>query len=194
LFSLVSPAWIKPGNEASIRNAPTEMGRVSGTLSFTADGANLIVQPRFVRPPRYVVFRIPYTVELVGFTSDASRAFQKDGALFFTSDVTTASFKWRHKTGAHDGNYQGILKSYRGEFSFVVADDKYDPRRASIPFLLEEETSHPPEPLSFDLVRRAFHQEYSRRFTEYMAAGGAPYLIKAPALLTAAERMALFKN
>ena len=64
LYSLISPAWIKPGKKVAIRNAPTEMGRVSSTLSFTADGAELTVKPAFHHAPRYIVFRIPYSVKL----------------------------------------------------------------------------------------------------------------------------------
>ncbi|MHC4402072.1 MAG: discoidin domain-containing protein [Planctomycetota bacterium] len=170
------------------------MGRVSSTLSFTADGAELTVQTDFHRPPRYLVFRIPYSVDLDAYTCDATRAFEKDGLLFFTPDVTKASLKWRHKPGSHDNNFQDILRSYRSEYDFVVADGNYDPDRAGKPFLLADEKDHPAEPLSFDLVRRAFHKEYSRRFAEYREKGGEPYLVEPPPLLTAELRRAAFSQ
>jgi hypothetical protein len=106
--------------------------------------------------------------------------------------VTKASIQWRHKPGAHDNNFQDILRSYRSEFNFVVADGNYDPDRAGKPFLLAEEKDHPAEPLSFDLVRRAFHKEYSRRCAEYFEEGGEPYPVEPPALLTAALRRSAF--
>jgi hypothetical protein len=53
----------------------------------------------------------------------------------------------------------------------VVRDGNYDPSRAGKPFLLEDEKDHPAEPLSFDLVRRAFLKEYTRRYEEYRKAG-----------------------
>ena len=192
LYSLISPAWMKPGKKVTIRNALTEMGRISSTLSFTAAGAELTVKADFHHPPRYLVFRIPYWVKLGGFTSDAGKAFQKDGLLFFTADVTTASIKWRPIPGAHDNNFQDILKSYRSEFNFVVADGNYDPARAGKAFLLADEKDHPAEPLSFDLVRRAFSKEYSRRFIEYTKKGGKPYPVEPPPLLTAKQRKQLF--
>jgi len=192
LFSLISPAWMRPGRRVAIRNAPTEMGRVSALLSFTSAGAELALEADFRRPPRYVVFRIPYGVELEAFTSDADTAFTSDGQLFFTSDMTRASIRWRAKPGAHDGNYQAILEGYRREYGFIVKDDNYDPARAGKPFLLPDERDHPAEPLSFDLVRRAFCKEYGRRFEEYVANGGAPYPVEPPRLLDAAERRAEF--
>ena len=182
LYSLISPAWIKPGNQVAIRNAPTEMGHVSSQLTFTAAGAELTVRAHFHHPPRHIVVRVPYTVELETFTSDASRGFAENGVLCFTPDLTRASFKWRHRPGADDNNYQEILKSYRSEYSFVVKDGNYDPARADKPFLLEDEKNHPPEALSFELVRNAFLKEYSRRFAEYVAAGDKPYPVVPPAL------------
>jgi len=192
LYSLISPAWIESGNKLAIRDAPTEMGAVSSTLSFTEDGAELTVKADFHSPPRYLVFRVPYSVALDEFTSDADSVFEKEGLLFFTPDVTKASIKWRPKPGAHDNNYQDILRSYRGEFHFVVKDGNYDPQRAGKPFLLAEEKDHPAEPLSFDLVRRAFVKEYGRRYREYTEKGGRPYPVEPPPLLTAQQRRALF--
>ncbi len=188
LYSLISPAWIEPGEKVAIRNAPTEMGRVSSTLSFTEDGAELTFKAEFHQPPRYLVFRIPYTVELDSFTSDASRAFEEDGLLFFTPDMKRASIRWREKPGAHDDNFQDILRGYRSEYDFIVEDGNYDLARAGKPFLLEEEEDHPAEPLSFDLVRGAFLKEYRRRFDEYMANGGKPYPVEPPPLMTAEQR------
>ena len=192
LYSLISPAWMEAGKKVVISSAPTEMGRVSSTLSFTNDGAELTVKTDFHRAPRYLIFRIPYCVMLTTFTSDASRAFEKDGLLHFTPDVTRVSLTWRQTPGVHDNNYQDILKGYRSEFSFVVKDGNYDPSRASKPFLMADESDYPAEPLSFDLVRRAFCKEYSRRFVEYMQEGGKPYPVEPPQLWTAAERRAEF--
>ncbi|NQU23310.1 MAG: discoidin domain-containing protein [Candidatus Nealsonbacteria bacterium] len=200
LYSLISPSWMEPGKRVVIRNAPTEMGRVSSTLAFTAGGAELTVEADFHRSPRYLVFRVPYSVQLDAFTSDATRAFQQEGLLFFTPDVTRVSVEWHQRPsapgrggpGAHDNSYQDILRSYRREFPTVVRDGNYDPARAGKPFLLAAEQDHPAEPLSFDLVRRAFLKEYGRRFVEYTRGGGKPYTVEPPRLLDAAGRRAEF--
>ncbi len=192
LYSLISPSWIETGKQVTIRNAPTEMGRISCTLSFVAGGATLSVDSDFQHAPRYMVFRVPYSVELVSFSSDASETFEKDGLIFFTSDLTRASIKWRARSGVNDGNYQGILEGYRSEFDFIVKDGNYDPARAGKPFLLDDEKDVPSEPLSFELVRRAFLKEYTRRFNKYIADGGEPYPVDPPTLLTAEDRKQQF--
>lgn len=189
LFSLISPSWVKPGNHVTITNLPTEMGLISSTMAFAAGGAHLSVKARFHHAPRYLTFRIPYFVNLDSFTSNASRAFKKDRVLYFTPDLTTAGLRWSEIANVHKHNYQDILKAYRSEFDFIVKDDNYDPARASKPFLLDDEKDHPAEPLSFDLVRKAFHQEYARRYDAYRRAGGEPYPVAALPLLSAAERV-----
>jgi len=190
LYSLISPAWIEPGKKVAMQNAPTEMGRVSSTLSFTEDGAELTVKAHFHQPPRYLAFRIPYTVELESFTSDASRSFEEGGLLFFTPDVARVSIRWRQKHGIHDDNYPDILRGYRSEYDFIVKDGNYDPALAGKPFLLADEKDRFAEPLSFDLVRGAFLKEYGRRFNEYIAKGGKQYPVEPPPLLTAEQRRA----
>jgi hypothetical protein len=180
LYSLVSPSWIVPGEQVAMRNAPTEMGAVSSTLLFTADGAELTVTPNFVEPPRYIVFRVPYTITLDGFTSNADRAFEKDGLLFFTPDMTSASIRWHQKPSANDNNYQDILNSYRSEFNEVIRDGNYDHARAGKPFLLDDEKDYPAAPLSFELVQKAFSKEYRRRYEEYVKSGGKPYQVLPP--------------
>jgi len=122
----------------------------------------------------------------------SSRAFEKDGLLFFTPDVTKATTKWRPRPGVHDNNYQDILQSYRSEYDFVVKEGNYDPALAGKPFLLADERDHDAEPLSFDLVRRAVLKEYGRRFAEYREGGGEPYSVQPPPLLTAGERRSDF--
>ena len=192
LFGLVSPYWVKPGQRVAIHNAPTEMGPLSASLTFSDTGAALAVEPQFHTAPRYLAVRVPYHVQLENFTSDARESFERDGMVYFSPDVTRADFVWNERPAVHEGNFQDILKGYRSEFGFIVKDRNYDPARAGQPFLLDDEKEHPPEPLSFDLVRRAFLKEYGRRFQEYVAAGGKPYPVEPPAILTADQRTAGF--
>ena len=85
-------------------------------------------------------------------------------------------------SGVNIHDFNCGLKAYRAEFDLVVVDDNYDPTRAGKPFLLPEEEQAPDEPLSFDLVRRAFCTEYRRRFADYVASGGTPYPVEPPEL------------
>jgi hypothetical protein len=194
LFALISPDWMEAGKELVIRNAPTEMGPVSAELEFSRKGAKLKVRSDFHTPPARIVFRIPYTVELVDVKSNAAQTEVRDGKVYFSPDLRSATFRWKRKADADAGNFQNILKGYRSEYNFIVRDGNYDPARAGKPFLLDDEKDHPAEPLSFDLVRRAFLKEYGRRFEEYRAAGRQPFQVAPPALLSAEQRREQFVN
>ncbi len=182
LFSLVGPSWMEPGQQVIIKNAPTEMGRVSATLLFKQGGADLAITNDFHHPPRHIAFRVPYTVNLTSFTTNAELSRDKHGVLFLSPDVTRVTLNWTEKARIHDDTYQDILKAYRSEYSFVVKDGNYDPARADVPFLTNEERGYPAKPLSFNLVRKAFNQEYARRYAAYIEAGGEPYLVEPPPL------------
>ncbi|MHC4252514.1 MAG: discoidin domain-containing protein [Planctomycetota bacterium] len=190
LYSLVSPSWIEPGKKIVIRNVPTEMGPISSTLTFVEGGAEITFRAEFHTPPRHIAVRIPYGVRLTSHDSDGVKAFEKNGSLHFSPDVTRASLRWEPVPGAHVDTYQDILRSYRSEFGFIVKDGNYDPARAGKPFLSKHEEAHPPAPLSFELVRKAFVAEYQRRYEEHIREGGAPYPVEPPPLLEAEERRA----
>ncbi len=194
LYSLISPNWVTSGQALRLSNMPTEMGLVSSTLSFVPGGAELRVQSSFHHAPRYLALRIPYFMKLDSFTSNATKAFEKDRILYFTPDMTRAVLQWSERPDAHENNYQNILTAYRSEFDFIVEDGNYHSSRASKPFLLNDEDSYPAEPLSFNLVRKAFSKEYARRYSEYRKTGGKPYRIDAPRLLSEEERSAEFNK
>ena len=182
LFSLISPSWITPGNQIVIRNAVTEMGRVSGTLTFTEDGADMAIKTGFRHAPRYIVFRIPFGVSLDSFTCNGKDSFEEAAVLFFSPDTTRVAMQWSEQANVHAGTYQDILRSYRSEYNFIVKDDDYDAARAGRPFLLEDEEDYPAEAMSFELVRKAFSKEYKRRYDEFVAQGGQPYTVEPPPL------------
>jgi hypothetical protein len=192
LFSLVSPVWAEPGKSLKVKNAPTEMGMVSASMNFNNSGCSIKIDADFKFTPRKIRIRIPYFVKLIEFTSNATESSKKNGELIFSADVTTISIKWEKSPDADKGNFQRILEFYRSEYSFVKGGD-YDKAEPLKPFLLDDEKDLPDEPLSFDLVRRTFLKEFSRRFDAYLAAGGKPYTVEPPAMLkTAAERKAFF--
>jgi hypothetical protein len=184
LFSVISPAWNKKENTLDIHNAVTEMGKLSAHLEFTGQGAKISIQSQFHSPPRYIKMAIPWFTDINKVKSDAQWSGQEDGYLLFTPDVSSIELKWKTKRGIHKNTYQDILRSYREENSLKwrgLEDAQIIPGGKG--FLLEEEVNHPAEPLSFELVKKAFLKEYQRRFEEYEAAGKKPLNIEPPSLI-----------
>jgi hypothetical protein len=186
----VSPAWARPGQQVAFRHAATEMGPLSATLRFAADGALLTVASAFHHPPRRLVVRIPHFVELEGFETDAAQAEQRGEELYLSPDLQRLALRWHERPGAYARTFQGLLEAFRREPSAHVEDGRlvYVPA-AEVPLTAAEE-GHAPAPLSFALVVEAYRHEYARRYAEYGRAGGQPLPVEAPPLLSAQERRA----
>ena len=194
LFSVVSPAWAKPGETVSIRNAPTEFGTVSASMKFTEGGAEVQIEKSFRTPPGQLVVRIPYFVKDVAFTANAKTSSLKDRAVYLSSDASSLTFTWKLDPDADNKTYQDILLSYRREPT--VWETQLVPKPKSPEgSLTEAEKAHPSGPLSFQLVKEAFLTEFGRRYAERLKTGGTPLMLEAPALLTdAAQKKALYKQ
>jgi hypothetical protein len=181
LFPVISPAWAVPGQELSLSNAPTEMGKVWARMQFTTTGAQVTISNQFHHPPRNLVVRVPWFVQLNAFSSDASSAVRDADGVRLTPDATTLTLNWQTLPNIHDRTWQDLLLAYRGEVSF------WDGPRSNAPAppvasLSADEDQHPPAVLSFTNVLDAFRHEYALRFTNYLAQGGQPTVIAAPAI------------
>ena len=192
LFSVVSPDWVKPGATVEVRNAPTEMGSVSASMTFQKDGASISIFSDFHSAPKWIRVAIPYFVQMNGFESDARKSFEQDGWIFLSPDVTSLDIKWGIDEDALCGESRNMLGMYRSEYA-DVPDGNYEKATSMEPFLMDDEVEPSKEPLSFELVRDAFSKEFSRRFNEYVVAGGEPYEVKPPEMLrTPEQRMEFF--
>ncbi|MBL7134737.1 MAG: hypothetical protein ISS78_11610 [Phycisphaerae bacterium] len=191
LFSVVSPAWAGRGKKIAIRDARTEMGPVNAVMTFTDDGASVTLNNRFHTPPRSLVVRVPYFVELVRFDSDAKQARRDGDRIVLSPDATRLTMKFTPRPKAHDGRFQDLLLAYRREVGHWKGkiDDHPAPPKG---FLTAAEQAVGGEPISFDLVLRAYQHEYKRRFDAHVKAGGAVMTVAAPPLLSDEQRRAAF--
>lgn len=72
---------------------------------------------------------------------------------------------------ADKGDFQSLLLNYRREVGHWEGKRSEIPK-APLGFLTDKEKRHPAEPLSFNLVLKAWKTEYLRRFTAHVKAGG----------------------
>jgi hypothetical protein len=186
LFSLVSPVWAEPGKSLRVKNAPTEMGTVSAEMKFNENGCSVEINSDFHDAPHQIRIRIPYFAEFKSFTTDASESYEKDGVLYFSPDVTKIEIVWDKNEDAYKDNFQNLLKFYRSEYSFVKGGD-YKKAEPMQPFIMDDEKNIPPQPMSFELVKKAFLKEFSRRFDAYISNGGEPYTVAPPEMLKTDE-------
>lgn len=184
LFSVISPFWAEAGKSVVIKNAVTEMGRISAELKFEQQGARITIKPHFYTPPASIVIAIPWFVDIKNVRSNAVTFGKKGGYLVFSPDVTNIELSWKIKKNVFENSYQDLLMSYWEENSLKwrgLTEAEIIAARKG--FLLENEKSYPAEPVSFDLVRKAFIKEYNRRFNDYIQAGKQPMVVLPPPLV-----------
>ncbi len=197
LFSAISPEWVKEGDEILIENMPTEMGLVSASLKSVAKGAQIRITNNFHRAPNSIAIPIPYFVKLKEVRHNAKEYELKNGIMFFSPDVSEIDLSWELNKKIFKNNMQNILLSYRKEFGVRWEGGSADKKNTdangimkaggdliSTPagpgFLLSDEKKYPAEHLSFELIKKAFLMEYSRRFDEYIKAGKKELKLEAP--------------
>lgn len=184
LFSVISPSWVKPGESLKINNAVTEMGVIFANLEFVEGGAKIEINADFQTPPRNIIIPIPYFLSVKKMKSNATKAIEKNGHLIFSSDVSSIELQWKAKKKELENTYQDILLSYREENSLKWRDLKdAEIIPAGKGFQLDDELHYLNEPLSFELVKKAFTKEYMRRFEEYKSAGKQAMVVEPPPLI-----------
>ena len=168
LFPVLSPEWAKPGETVSFKNVLTEMGKLSSSITFSENGAEISIESEFTEKPGAIKIRVPYFKELSGIETDAATSDIQDGWIVVSPDASRVRLTWREKPGAHDGTFTDILSGYRSSYSFEGVDENYCPiMKAGTPFLTEEEKQAEPHPLSFEMVRKTYCHEYARRRKEF---------------------------
>jgi len=153
------PPRMRERPQVALRNAPTDFGMVSATMTFTATGADVTVAPRWRRAPRHVVVHLPYWARLSDWKADApcERVVGPQAAGYAERDWPA----WRTEAG--------------GANEWLVAGPEV--RRIRLRW-----ERRPVEPLSYSGAVAALRAEYARRAGLYRRAGRAFLPIEAPPL------------
>jgi len=181
LFSLISPAWVQSGKSLVINSAPIEHGVISADLTFTKTGFNLSIEGDYRRAPAFIAIPIPWHKKIISATSRDGEVSITDERIIFKSDIKSLNVVWEDVKGANDSTYQNLLKGYRSEFPFTKDREKYITEEGKMePFLTEGEVKSDSGVISFDLVKKAWLAEYSRRFKEFVKSGGKVESVEPP--------------
>ena len=192
IFRLISPTWATEGKKLEFTNAPTEFGKVSATLEFNKQGAELAVNADYHTKPAAIVLRVPYFAKLKNVEAEGAKV--KGDLIYLPADTKYAKINWAINKDAFKNNFQDILKRYRSERGVKAQGNNLVQTPAGKPFLLDDEKNYPATPLSFDLVKQAFVKEFARRFAEHKAKKGKIIEYKIRPILTAEQRIAEFNQ
>lgn len=70
LFSVLSPAWTRPGQTLSVAGAPTEFGPMNFMATFTAQGMELHLDDHFRKAPNQIRLHLPWFVNATSVLVD----------------------------------------------------------------------------------------------------------------------------
>ena len=198
LFSVISPAWDKPNEKIEIINARTEFGIINASMLFKEKGATISITNNFIRNPQNIYIAIPHFKTLKNIkSSPIDNAYIENGYLVCASNTKTIDLEWDDK---HQINHlHAIIKNYRKEPGIrwdcptpdvhsISPKNKIDKGGVLIVipgledgYLTDDELSLPPEKLSFNLVKKAYLTEYSRRRLQFLDANKKLLNIAPPA-------------
>jgi hypothetical protein len=192
LFSLISPAWL-PDNESNetyktveIKDAATEFGRISAEMRIFADKLEVTVKPDFHTEPGFIRVPVPWFAEITGPVSEeAGFSVVKYGRAAVTvelkPDTTKVIIPFTVKQNLLTDAFADILSDYRSETGFVRYNTTYNLKKYSKVLPDEAEYLYSNQPLSFELVKKAFVHEFNRRVRIYKEKGGHTRQIETPA-------------
>lgn len=181
LFPTISPAWVGTGKQIAINNAPTEFGNVTSRMTFTSNGASIIIVPSFKEQPQFIKVRIPYFKELIKFDSDAEISISDRDCISVSPDVKKITIVWKDRPNAGKGLFEELLTAYRSSNSFEGVDnDGFQIVNKHQPFLLDSENKNQADILSFDFVLKTFLHEFDRRREENIKNGYELYKVIVP--------------
>ena len=192
LFNCMSPEWVKNGKSVEIKNAPTEFGIVNASFTTKDNGALIAFNNRFHDQPASYRIRIPYFKKLVSFSSDAMIQKRDGDCIVLSTDATMLKLVWEDNSNRHLHTTENILKEYRSANRLTAIKDGKAVITPGSPYILPNEHSNEPQPLSFELVRKTFLYEYNRLASECRSKGGKLQTVDAPPMLTAKERMKIY--
>ncbi len=117
LLSVLSPAWLAPGDSIVVRDAPTNFGRVDFRLDVTGDtAATLRLSTRFTSPPRRLVVHIPWFMQVRDATADGHRVRVRDGVLSLPPRTRTVVLRWTRRPDTPELSYDATVQAYRREY------------------------------------------------------------------------------
>ncbi len=117
LLSVLSPAWLAPGDSVAVRDAPTEFGPVGFALDVRSDTtATLTLDARFGRAPSEVVVHLPWFMDTRTATADGRPAAVADGVIRLDPGTRRVELTWRRRTDVPALSYDAAVREYTTEY------------------------------------------------------------------------------
>ncbi len=116
IFSVLSPAWTRPGEILSLRKAPTRFGTVSLCAAFTSSGMHLRIESHFRQPPRHLRLYIPWYEHVMSVTADGQSLKAHGRSMLLPPGVRLVHVRWRRMRNLSAWSYVAAVKRFEHQW------------------------------------------------------------------------------
>lgn len=116
LLSVVSPEWVKPGQEISVKRAPTNFGQVNFDVKFIDSGASITLNNNFTQKPQEIVLHLPWYVKVSNVIADGKKINVANNAAVLPVNVRAVQIAWQNKPDGPAISYENAVKDYKAEY------------------------------------------------------------------------------
>lgn len=127
LASVLAPAWVKPGKQVKVTEAPTFFGSLSYTLDCRADGATLALASRWKpgQAPAGLVLHLPWFLKVDRAIVDGQPAAIAGGAVALPAAAKSVELAWSWKDDPKL-SYEEAVRLYLDKYYRRPAGADYD--------------------------------------------------------------------
>jgi len=115
LLSVLSPEWVKPGDEILVNNAPTYFGRLSLKANSETDRLRVAINADFNNPPENIVIHFPFFAQVSKVVVDGKAVEFRSDRVSLKPGVRNIEIFWQIKP-AEKYSYRNFVQAYRESY------------------------------------------------------------------------------
>ena len=117
LLSVISPAWVAPGKQISVRRAPTDFGEVNFVLQFvSATHATLTLENHFSKNPAKFVLHFPWFMGVTRVVADGTPIVFTGGQAEVPVMTHQVKIIWNKKPNIPPFSFGHSVAAYKTEY------------------------------------------------------------------------------
>ncbi len=116
LLSVVSPEWVRPGDELAVNNAPNYFGMVSYKATAQPDRLSISIQSEFRNAPARLIIHFPFFATVSKVVADGKSVEFEPGRVALNPGVKQVEIFWQLQD-ASGWSYQDFVGNYRNDYA-----------------------------------------------------------------------------
>lgn len=116
LFSAVSPAWLKPGDEIALSNADTKFGRLSFKATVHSDRLVIEINQHWHNVPRFLSFHVPAYVQVQSVLSDRQEIAAQGDVIQLSPHASRVEIIWKNEAERQRLNLNSTITDFKNEY------------------------------------------------------------------------------